>query len=71
MVSPRTRKTDRFLEPGEYVEAGIPIYWRVGLDPEPALHAFVLDGGSYVEVDGPAPTPWGTLTATLAELGVH
>lgn len=70
VVSPRTRKTDRFAKPGEYAEAGIPIYWRVELDPEPRLHAHVLRDGGYVEVDGPPPLPWGTLDVTLAELGV-
>jgi len=68
--SPRTRKTDRFAKPGEYAEAGIPIYWRVELDDVPLLRAYVLRGSAYVEVDGPAPLPWGTLDATLSELGI-
>jgi Uma2 family endonuclease len=70
VVSPRTRKTDRFTKPGEYAEAGIPIYWRIEVEPEPQLHAFVLQAGSYVEVEGPPPTPWGTLGVTLKDLGI-
>ena len=70
VVSPRTRKTDRFAKPGEYAEAGIPIYWRVELDPLPRLHAYVLREGGYVEVDGPPPLPWGVLDVTLDELGI-
>ena len=70
VVSPRTRKTDRFAKPGEYAEAGIPIYWRVELDPEPRIHAYLLRHGSYVEVDGAPPTPWGSLAVTLGDLGI-
>jgi hypothetical protein len=51
-------------------EAGIPIYWRIEVEPEPQLHAFVLQAGSYVEVEGPPPTPWGTLGVTLRDLGI-
>lgn len=70
VVSPRTRKTDRFTKPGEYAEAGIPSYWRVELDPEPRLHSYRLQARAYVEVDG-APLPWGSLEASLADLGIN
>lgn len=33
VVSPGTRKTDRFHKPAEYAAAGIRFYWRVELDP--------------------------------------
>jgi Uma2 family endonuclease len=33
VVSPGTRRTDRFSKPAEYAGAGIPAYWRVEQDP--------------------------------------
>ncbi|RLP92238.1 Uma2 family endonuclease [Micromonospora sp. BL4] len=33
IVSPGTRRVDRFAKPGEYAAAGIPFYWRVEQDP--------------------------------------
>ncbi|WP_422774169.1 Uma2 family endonuclease [Plantactinospora sp. WMMC1484] len=33
VVSPGTRRTDRFSKPAEYAAAGIPGYWRVEQDP--------------------------------------
>ncbi|MEH0984221.1 Uma2 family endonuclease [Micromonospora sp. CPCC 205556] len=39
VVSPGTRRTDRFAKPGEYAAAGIPFYWRVEQDPV-HLHAY-------------------------------
>ena len=33
IVSPGTRRTDRFAKPGEYAAAGIPFYWRIEQDP--------------------------------------
>jgi Uma2 family endonuclease len=71
VVSPRTRKIDRFAKPGEYAEAGIPIYWRIELDPGPRLHAYLLREGSYVEVDGLPPLPWGVLDVSLGDLGIR
>ncbi len=70
VVSPRTRKTDRFAKPGEYAEAGIPLYWRIELDPEPRIHGYRLRDGAYVEIDGPPPLPWGSLDVSLADLGI-
>lgn len=63
VMSPSSRKTDLFAKPGEYAEAGIPIFWRLELDPSPRLHAFVLRGDGYVQVAdigtvGVAPVPW-------------
>lgn len=73
VVSPRTRKTDRFTKPGEYAAAGVPIYWRLETDPVLVLHPFVLAAGSYVGADavtlrGPAPTPWGEIVVDLGAL---
>ncbi|MDP9466698.1 MAG: Uma2 family endonuclease [Actinomycetota bacterium] len=28
-MSPSSRETDRFAKPGEYAEAGIPLFWRL------------------------------------------
>ncbi|MEU7574786.1 Uma2 family endonuclease [Micromonospora sp. NPDC049240] len=33
IVSPGTRRVDRFAKPGEYAAAGIPFYWRIEQDP--------------------------------------
>ncbi|MFF5057209.1 Uma2 family endonuclease [Micromonospora sp. NPDC000663] len=33
IVSPGTRRIDRFAKPGEYAAAGIPYYWRIEQDP--------------------------------------
>jgi Uma2 family endonuclease len=70
VVSPSTRKTDQFAKPGEYAEAGIPIYWLIHVEPELRIQGFVLRDGSYREVDGPLPTPWGTFVPDLRELGL-
>ncbi|MGA4841293.1 Uma2 family endonuclease [Streptomyces sp. G45] len=42
IVSPGSRKDDRFLKPGMYAEAGIASYWRVerGEDSVPVVHEF-------------------------------
>jgi Uma2 family endonuclease len=37
IVSPGTRRTDRFAKPGEYAAVGIPHYWRIEQDP---LHVY-------------------------------
>lgn len=73
VVSPSSRKTDRFAKPGEYAEAGIPMFWRVEPDPDLALFAFVLRDGQYAEVTrvtdrGSVPVPWGTAMIDLAEV---
>jgi Uma2 family endonuclease len=68
VVSPRTRKTDRFAKPGEYAEAGIPCFWRVELDPTLRVYGFALESGSYVEVEGSLPVPWGYLDLDLTGL---
>jgi len=70
IMSPGSRKTDLFAKPGEYAEVGIPLFWRLDLDPAPRLHAFGLQGGVYVElaaVDdvGTVPVPWGELSVDL------
>ena len=69
--SPSTRKTDLFAKPGEYAEAGIPLFWRVDLLPEPAVHPFRLQADGYAPVDarGSAwPVPWGAVVLDLHRL---
>lgn len=73
VVSPSSRKTDRFAKPGEYAEAGIPLFWRVETDPELLLVAHRLAGPSYevvgqVSGEGVVPAPWGDVTVDLRPL---
>lgn len=73
ITSPSSRKTDLFAKPGDYAGIGIPIFWRVDLDAEPRLHAFVLRGTSYDEVAvltsrGLAPAPWGEVAVDVSSL---
>jgi Uma2 family endonuclease len=46
IVSPGTRRRDRFEKPALYASAGIPHYWRIEQNP---VHVFAYDlvGGSY------------------------
>lgn len=37
VVSPNSRQTDRFFQPVECADAGLPAYWRVEPDPEPLV----------------------------------
>jgi Uma2 family endonuclease len=73
IVSPSSRKTDRFAKPGEYAEAGIPLFWRVESEPDLLLVAHRLADGRYEEVAavavaGLVPVPWGTARIDLASL---
>lgn len=67
VVSPRSRKTDRFLKPGEYAEAGIPLYWRVELEPEVQVLSFELVEGEYAPTSEPR-APWGPVSLDFSEL---
>ena len=74
VVSPSTRRTDRFAKPGEYAEAGIALFWRLETEPDLVLHAFVLDGATYeplapVRERGSVPVPWGSLVVDVGTLG--
>lgn len=73
IVSPSSRKTDRFAKPGEYAEAGVPLFWRVETAPDLLLVAHRLVDGRYEEVcavaaDADVPVPWGTARVDLAAL---
>lgn len=48
VVSPGSEDEDRWVKPGEYARNGIPHYWRVELDPEIAVHTYVLTDGAYM-----------------------
>ncbi len=74
VVSPRTRRTDRFAKPGEYADAGIGLFWRLETEPELVLHTFTLEGSSYqpdvqIRANGIAQVPWGELAIDLNTLG--
>lgn len=47
VVSPSSRKTDRFFKPVEYADAGVPAYWRVETDPEVVVLVHELVKGRY------------------------
>lgn len=51
IVSPSSsgRRIDRLLKPPYYAEAGIEWYWRLELEPAPALIAAELVDGRYVD----------------------
>lgn len=50
VVSPSSRKNDRFFKPTEYAAAGVPAYWRLEPDPTPRLHVMTLVDGAYEQV---------------------
>ncbi|MFC0003189.1 Uma2 family endonuclease [Micromonospora siamensis] len=62
VVSPGTRRTDRFAKPGEYAAAGIPFYWRVEQDP---VHLYAYRRGDRI---GPGGERQYELVADSAEL---
>lgn len=75
VVSPSSRRTDRFGKPGEYAEAGIPLFWRLETEPDLCLLAFALRGSAYGQVArvdgrGVVPVPWGELVVDLPLLEV-
>ncbi|MFG2050187.1 Uma2 family endonuclease [Micromonospora sp. NPDC048935] len=49
IVSPGTRRVDRFAKPGEYAAAGIPFYWRIEQDP---VHVYAYRIGDRVGPGG-------------------
>ncbi|SCL69600.1 Endonuclease, Uma2 family (restriction endonuclease fold) [Micromonospora citrea] len=62
IVSPGTRRTDRFAKPGEYAAAGIPFYWRIEQDP---VHVYAYRRGDRI---GPGGERQYELVADSAEL---
>lgn len=48
IVSPGSEDEDRQLKPWEYARNGIPHFWRIELEPEIAVHTYVLTDGGYV-----------------------
>lgn len=70
IVSPGTRRADRFAKPGEYAAAGIPAYWRIEQDPVRVYayrlaagpgpsgerqYELIATGDTVIEVDEPFP----------------
>ncbi len=73
VVSPRTRKTDRYTKPGEYAAAGIGLFWRLETAAELLLHPYVLHAGEYRAADvvtgsGRVAAPWGEVVVDLTTL---
>jgi Uma2 family endonuclease len=48
VVSPGSAEEDRHVKPGEYARNGIVHFWRIELEPRPAVHTYVLTDGGYV-----------------------
>ncbi len=55
IVSPGSRTMDRLTKPALYARGGIPSFWRVELDEGPAIVAYSLERGGYVEVGSARP----------------
>jgi Uma2 family endonuclease len=55
IVSPSSRTTDRLTKPALYARVGIPSFWRVELEDGPAVFAYRLQQGTYVEVVAVSP----------------
>jgi Uma2 family endonuclease len=64
IVSPGTRRRDRFTKPAEYARAGIPFYWRIEQDPvhvyayrlaSGPTYELVADSAEVLELDEPFP----------------
>ena len=49
VVSPSSRKNDRFFKPIDYALAGVPHFWRVEVEPELFVVTHDLVAGAYVE----------------------
>ena len=71
VTSRSTRKTDLFAKPGEYAEAGIPLFWRVERRPELGVHAYRLGADGYELAGvvrgsgGSCVVPWGEVQIDL------
>jgi Uma2 family endonuclease len=46
---------DRRAKPAEYADNGIPQFWRIELEPEIAVHTYVLTDGAYVNAGSFGP----------------
>lgn len=66
IVSPGSKIMDRLTKPALYADAGIPYYWRVELENGPAVFAYGLEGGRYVERGSARPGERLTLNKPFA-----
>ena len=55
IVSPGSRVMDRLTKPAVYAGVGITSFWRVELQDGPAIFAYRLEQGRYVEVGAARP----------------
>ncbi|OZV81115.1 hypothetical protein CA850_13345 [Micromonospora echinospora] len=65
VVSPGTRRVDRFAKPGEYAAAGIPYYWRIEQDP---VHLYAYRIGDRIGPGGERQYELVAESADLVEL---
>ncbi|SIN08515.1 Endonuclease, Uma2 family (restriction endonuclease fold) [Micromonospora cremea] len=65
IVSPGTRRVDRFATRGEYAAAGIPFYWRIEQDP---VHVYAYRIGDRVGPGGERQYEQVTDGANVIEL---
>ncbi|SBT44432.1 Uma2 family endonuclease [Micromonospora auratinigra] len=65
IVSPGTRRIDRFAKPGEYAAAGIRHYWRIEQDP---VHVYAYRIGDRIGPGGERQYELVTDSAELIEL---
>lgn len=50
IVSPGSKTIDRVTKPAVYARDGIPSFWRVEVEDGPAIFAYRLEQGRYIEV---------------------
>ncbi|WP_327038444.1 Uma2 family endonuclease [Micromonospora maris] len=65
IVSPGTRRVDRFAKPGEYAAAGIPFYWRIEQDP---VHLYAYRLGDRIGPGGERQYELAADSSDLIEL---
>ncbi|MEU7141202.1 Uma2 family endonuclease [Nocardia sp. NPDC046473] len=67
IVSPGTRRKDRWIRPMDYAAAGIPNYWRIESENfEPVVYAFQLDEATKLyEPSTPTPMHNGWLRTSV------
>jgi Uma2 family endonuclease len=53
VVSPGTKRRDRFEKPGDYAAAGIKHYWRIEQDPVHVFAYELVDGAYKLVADAP------------------
>ena len=68
IVSSSSAAVDRLIKPELYADARLPFYWRLELEPQPALFPYVLRGNRYEEL---APVAGGNRSLVPAPFTVQ